>query len=72
MARRKLTPFGRYVRKSMIDMNMQHAELCRQIGCSPSYLTDVLAGRRSGGKYIEPICNVLSIRDRATETEMRV
>lgn len=61
MARRDLTEFGRCVKKRMIDLNIQHAELCQQIGCSQSYLTDVLAGRRSGGKYIAPICRVLDI-----------
>lgn len=65
MARRSLTPFGRRVRKRMIDLEIPSAELSQRIGCSKSYLSDILTGRRSGGKYIEPICRELNIRDQA-------
>lgn len=65
MARRGLTPFGRRVHKRMIDLNITHSELSRRIGCSQSYLTDILAGRRGGGKYMEPICRELNIRYQA-------
>ena len=59
--RRSLTPFGRNVRKRMIDRNMSHTELCEKIGCGKSYLTDILVGRRSGDKYIAAICEALDL-----------
>ena len=61
--KRSLTPFGRRVRKRMIDLDIRHEQLCEQIGCSQSYLTDILAGRRSGGKYIDAICQALKFSE---------
>lgn len=69
MAKRGMTAFGRLVRKRMIDMDISHGELSQRIGCSKTYLTDVLAGRRSGGKYIEPICRELNMRQQARRAE---
>lgn len=60
--RNPLTPFGKRVKKRMIDLNMTHAELCRAVGCrSQTYMNDILAGRRSGDKYIPLICQTLKL-----------
>lgn len=62
MARRiDLTPFGKRVRKELIDRNMTQAELAARIGCNRQYLYKILTGERSGGKYIENIAKILEI-----------
>lgn len=55
----------------MIDLDIPHAELSKRIGCSQSYLTDILAGRRGGCKYIEPICRELKMSCSGTEKAAR-
>jgi hypothetical protein len=61
MAVHELTPFGRLVKKRLIDLGMKHSDLCQQIGCSIPYLSGLLVGYRGPGKYLEPICRVLGM-----------
>lgn len=62
MARQvELTPFGKTVRKKLIDKNMTQMELAAMIGCNKQYLHKILTGERSGRKYIEDIARVLEI-----------
>lgn len=60
-----LTPFGKSVKKRMIDLGMAHAELCKACDCGQTYMSDILTGRRSGEKYVPRICKVLSIPEPA-------
>lgn len=57
----KLTPFGRQVRKKLIDRNMTQVELAALLGCNKQYLHKILIGERSGKKYIEAIAKILDI-----------
>lgn len=56
-----LTPFGKEVRKRLIDKDMTQVELAALLGCSKQYLHRILAGERSGRKYIEAIARILDI-----------
>jgi len=58
---RELTPFGREVKKKLIDKNMTQVELAELIGCKKQYLFKILTGERSGKKYIEAIASILEI-----------
>ena len=62
MARKvKLTPFGKKVKKKLIDIGMTQVELANLVGCNKQYLYKILRGERSGKKYIEEISRILDI-----------
>ncbi len=62
MARRvELTPFGKRVKKRLIDKNMTQMELAGMLKCNKQYLYKILTGERSGEKYIEKIAEILEI-----------
>lgn len=56
-----LTPFGRKVRKRLIDMEMTQVELATLLGCKKQYLYKILTGQRSGKKYRNQIEIILKI-----------
>lgn len=55
----RLTPFGKNVRKKLIDRNMTQVELASLLGCNKQYLYKILTGERSGKKYREEIIRIL-------------
>lgn len=57
----RLTPFGRKVKKRLIDKNMTQAELAVLLGCNKQYIHKILVGERSGKKYMEAISRILDI-----------
>lgn len=57
----RLTPFGRRVRKRLIDKNMTQVELAALLGCNKQYIHKILVGERRGSKYIEKISRILDI-----------
>ena len=58
----KLTPYGRAIKKRLIDREMTQGELCRRIGCSKeTYLIKIMRGQRSGEKYGEAIYRELDV-----------
>lgn len=62
MARKiKYTPFGKEVKKKLIDMDMDDGELARIIGISQSYLTDILKGTRIGTERKKQIAKYLEL-----------
>ena len=62
MARRvELTPFGKRVKKRLIDKNMTQMELVNMLKCNKQYLYKILTGERSGENYIEKISEILEI-----------
>ena len=63
----RLTPFGRYVAKALIDKNMTKAQLATVIGASPQYLSYILYGNRSGEKYLSAIIAALELDPREVE-----
>ena len=61
----RLTPFGKKVRKKLIDRNMTQVELAALLGCNKQYLYKILTGERSGKKYIGEIARILDIETAA-------
>ena len=57
----RLTPYGRKVRKKLIDKNMTQVELAALLGCNKQYIHIILTGERSGKKYKEEISRILGI-----------
>ena len=57
----KLTPFGRTVRKKLIDEGLSISGFAEYLGIDARYLGDILYGRRSGAKYINKIADRLGI-----------
>ena len=43
----KLTPFGKKVRKRLIDKGMTQVELAALLGCNKQYIHKILVGERS-------------------------
>lgn len=56
-----LTPFGRKVKKRLIDRNMTQVELAALVGCDEQYINKILYGKRSGRKYRAKIADILDI-----------
>lgn len=58
---RKLTPFGKEVKKRLIDLDMTQVELASMLGIKKQYITKILCGERKGSKYIKEISKILGI-----------
>lgn len=63
----KLTPFGKYVSKTLTDKDMTKTQLAEAIGTSPQYLSYILYGTRSGEKYLPAIIAALELDPRKAE-----
>lgn len=50
------------VKKRLIEINMTQRTLAKALDMNENYLTDILAGRKSGTKYIEAINDYLGIK----------
>lgn len=61
MNKKEVSPYGKMIKKKLIDKNMTHINLARQIGISPQYLNLIIHGDRTGKKYIEKINTLLEI-----------
>lgn len=60
-SKRKLTPFGVLVKKTLIEKGMTQVQLADEVGTSNKYLNLILYGDRSGEKYISSIARVLGL-----------
>lgn len=60
-SKKKLTPLGKEIKRKIIDKGLSNEELARIAGTTPSYLSQILYGYRSGEKYIHVIGKVLDI-----------
>lgn len=67
MRKNKLTPYGKKIRKRLIDKNMTQVELANQLGCKTQYITQILSGKKSGKKYSEEINRILDIKEVRSE-----
>lgn len=65
--KKKLTPFGKYISKTLTDRDMSKAQLAAAIGTSPQYLSYILYGTRSGEKYLPAIVAALELDPRKVE-----
>ena len=57
----KLTAFGIIVKKRLIDKGMTQTELAKLLGINKQYLSKIIVGIRSGGKYKKRIIDILDI-----------
>ena len=67
---KKLTPFGKLVVKTLADRDMTKADLAAEILTAPQYLSYILNGTRSGGKYLPAIVAALKLDPKAVERAM--
>lgn len=65
--KRKLSPLGKLVVKALADRDMTKTELAREIGTSPTYLSYILHGVRSGEKYLPGIIAALDLTPQEVE-----
>ncbi|PYG86708.1 helix-turn-helix protein [Ruminiclostridium sufflavum DSM 19573] len=61
MQKRQLTPFGKTVKKRLVEKGMTQVRLAEEVGTSNKYLNLILYGDRTGEKYLEKIISVLGI-----------
>jgi len=59
--RNNLTPFGKYIARTLTDKDMSKTQLAAVIGTSPQYLSYILYGIRSGEKYLPAIVAALEL-----------
>lgn len=60
---RKLTPFGKKVKKRLIDMDMTQVKLAEMLGIKKQYITKIICGEMKSSKYIEEISKILDINE---------
>jgi predicted transcriptional regulator len=53
--------FGKLVKKRLIDLEITQGELASKLNINPSYLGHIIQGRKSAGKYKEPILKALAL-----------
>lgn len=53
--------FGVTVKKRLIELKMTQRELAKKLNMNENYLTDVLAGRKSGAKYRDNILSEIGL-----------
>lgn len=56
-----ITPFGKEIRKRMIDLEMEQKDLAEIVGVTPSYISDIFRGARSGVKIKKKICEAVGL-----------
>jgi transcriptional regulator with XRE-family HTH domain len=64
---KKLTRFGKLVVKALTDRDMTKTQLATVVGASPQYLSYILYGVRSPGKYLPLIIAALELDPRKVE-----
>ncbi|WP_347708638.1 helix-turn-helix transcriptional regulator [Clostridium sp. D53t1_180928_C8] len=53
--------FGIIVKKRLVELKMTQRQLAKNIGMNENYLTDILAGRKSGTKYRDSIIKEIDL-----------
>lgn len=56
-----ITPFGKEIRKRMIDLEMEQKDLAEIVGVTPSYISDIFRGARSGVKIKKKVCEAVGL-----------
>lgn len=62
---KKLTAFGKRVKKRLIDLGMTQVELAEALGMNRHYLCRILSGDRSGKTYRHRIIELLGMDEAA-------
>lgn len=71
MKDKKLTLFGRYVKKRRIDQDMTQSELANEIGTTAPMITYLIYGQRDAEKWTSAIYRALGDAERADRYEAR-
>ena len=61
LGKRQLTPFGKAVKKRLIDLDMTFYDLQEKIGIHRNYITALLCNHEARSYYIPQICKVLGL-----------
>ncbi|MGN0710160.1 MAG: helix-turn-helix domain-containing protein [Anaerovoracaceae bacterium] len=69
--RRKLTPFGKAVKKAAIEKDIKLAEVAEEIGISRQFLTNILVGERPGYQHCEKIIKILELSENWKKDEYK-
>ena len=69
--RKKPTAFGKYVKKRLIDLDMQQCELAAAVGTTPPMITYIIYGERDAERWVEPICFALGDANKADKYRRR-
>ena len=64
---KKLTAFGKKVKKRLIDLDMEQKDLAKALGVSSMTVSHILYGERSGEEWIPKICAALDMNTRSVE-----
>lgn len=46
-----ISPYGRWIRTRLMDLNMTQRELAREVGVREQHLSSIIHGTWDGGKY---------------------
>ena len=58
---RRYSAFGKLIVNQLVNKGMTAKQLADELGTTPQYLSKIIHGDRSGGKYIEAIRRILDI-----------
>lgn len=59
---RQITPFGREIKKALVDKEMTQRQLAAEIGVAPAYINHIIFGERPGAKYKQQIITALGLK----------
>ena len=62
--RKKLSPFGKAVKKKVIELDMSLADLAAELDISRQQLSGILTGERPGNKYRSQIIKLLGLAEK--------
>lgn len=61
MQKRQITPFGKEMKRRLLELEMSQEELASLVGTSPQYINHIIYGERSGEKYLDSIEQILGM-----------
>lgn len=67
--KRKLTNFGIWVKKSLLEVDMTQRELAEKTGIDECFLSMILYGIRPGTKYVKRIQNIIQEKKKLLEAK---
>lgn len=56
-----ITPFGKEIKKHMIDLEMSQSELAKKMGVSSPYVGEILRGTRSSANAQRKVCEAVGL-----------
>lgn len=56
-----ITPFGKEIKKHMIDLEMSQSDLAKKMGVSSPYVGEILRGTRSSVNAQRKVCEAVGL-----------